>query len=140
MYFSNNSSLFIVISALYVIFSQFIITSYSAPFSSHLQKRAFSGSATYYEPGLGACGVFSSRLDLIIAVNAAQFGNTPNPNQNPICGKRVIINGPKGTITCRVVDRCPGCSFGDLDLSPTAFEKIANLDQGRVQITWDFIN
>ncbi|CAG8576452.1 6086_t:CDS:2 [Funneliformis mosseae] len=120
-------------------FLTLVITSYSAPFSSHPQKRAFSGTATYYEPGLGACGVFSSSSDLIVAVDAAQFGDTPNPSENPICGRSVIINGPQGTVTCQVVDRCPGCSFGDLDLSPAAFEKIADLEQGIVPITWDFI-
>ncbi|CAG8536492.1 9971_t:CDS:2 [Funneliformis caledonium] len=48
-------------------------------------------------------------------------------------------NGPKGTVICRVVESCPGCSFGDLDLSPAAFERIANLELGRA-INWDFIN
>ncbi|CAG8707174.1 11411_t:CDS:2, partial [Funneliformis mosseae] len=64
-----------------------------------------------------ACGIISSRSDLIVAANAAQFG----------------------TVICRVVDSCPGCSFGDLDLSPAAFERIANLELGRA-INWDFIN
>ena len=36
----------------------------------------------------------------------------------------------------RVVDQCPGCAHGDLDLSPQAFQVLAPLAQGRIPITW----
>ncbi|CAG8661129.1 1477_t:CDS:1 [Funneliformis mosseae] len=135
MHFSNNSSRFL---SLFIIFSQLIITSYSTPFSSHLQKRDFSGRGTFYDPSLGACGKVSSGSDLIVALNAAQFDKTLNPNNNPICGKSVTITGPDGTVTCRVEDRCPSCPFGGLDLSRAAFDKISNLDRGIAEITWHF--
>lgn len=40
----------------------------------------------------------------------------------------------------RIVDLCPECKSGDLDLSPQAFEQIATLEQGRVPISWTFVS
>ncbi|CAF1472846.1 unnamed protein product, partial [Rotaria sordida] len=70
----------------------------------------------------------------------AQFDpSTPNgnPNRNRLCNKQIYVNGPHGTATVRVVDRCPGCAYGALDLSPAAFKRIVgNLDKGVGQVTW----
>ena len=52
------------------------------------------------------------------------------------CGACVELTGPNATITIRIVDRCPECPAGDIDLSPEAFAAIAELSQGRVPITW----
>lgn len=41
-----------------------------------------------------------------------------------------------GEVTVRIVDLCPECASGDLDLSPEAFQRIAPLADGRVPITW----
>ncbi|CAI2176192.1 4534_t:CDS:2 [Funneliformis geosporum] len=129
MHFLKNSSQFIVISTLFIILSQHIITSYS-------QEHEFKGRGTFFDPGLGACGQHSSGSDLIVALNAPQFGNSKNPNENPMCGKKVTITGPKGTVTCKIVDRCPGCPFGALDLSRAAFDKISTQALGVTEITW----
>ncbi|UJR13166.1 hypothetical protein I4U23_000189 [Adineta vaga] len=101
-----------------------------------------SGDATYYDPGLGACGINSGGNELVCAVASPDFDpQTPNgnPNNNKLCGRRISVNGPKGSVTVSVVDRCPGCKSGDLDLSPAAFDRIANRNQGRVRITWRFV-
>jgi expansin (peptidoglycan-binding protein) len=39
-------------------------------------------------------------------------------------------------VVVRVVDQCPGCKHGDLDLGRQAFAKIAPLSAGRVSIAW----
>jgi expansin (peptidoglycan-binding protein) len=36
----------------------------------------------------------------------------------------------------RVVDQCPECKQGDLDMAPQAFDMIADHAAGRVSITW----
>lgn len=36
--------------------------------TAHLSKRAFSGRATYYDVGLGACGQYNVASDFIVAV------------------------------------------------------------------------
>ncbi|CAF1060441.1 unnamed protein product [Didymodactylos carnosus] len=110
-----------------------------------LVKRANSGQATYYTVGGGytACGSRHNDNEAIAALNSAQFDpQTPggNPNRNTLCNRRVRVNGPKGSVEVSIVDRCPGCGWGSLDLSPSAFQRIAgSLDVGRVNINWDWI-
>jgi hypothetical protein len=70
--------------------------------------------------------------------NAPQMGSSPNPNSNPNCGKYAKVTGPNGTVRVKIVDTCPPCAYGSLDLSPTAFEQIADLAAGRVPITWQW--
>jgi expansin (peptidoglycan-binding protein) len=95
---------------------------------------SYSGEATYYAAdGTGACGFAASPNDLFVAaMNKAQYAKS-------VCGKCVSVTGPKGTVKVRIVDLCPGCSFGSLDLSEQAFAKISPLSAGRVKITWSFV-
>ncbi len=95
-----------------------------------------SGEATYYDfaDGSGACSFDPTPNDLMVgAMNAPDYGNSEP------CGACARIVGPNGTITVRVVDLCPECPKGNIDLSPSAFEKIAPLAQGRVPITWQYV-
>ena len=50
------------------------------------------------------------------------------------------VVGPKGAVTVRIVDLCPECNAGHLDLSREAFALIADLPQGRVDITWQVVS
>jgi expansin (peptidoglycan-binding protein) len=67
---------------------------------------------------------------MVAAMNAADYQTAT------WCGACVNVTGPSGSVTVRIVDQCPGCAHGDLDLSREAFEKIAPLAAGRVAITW----
>ncbi|KAL1918112.1 uncharacterized protein VTP21DRAFT_3378 [Calcarisporiella thermophila] len=98
----------------------------------------FTGQGTFYDVGADACGSKSKNSDMVAALNAPQFGKG-DTTKNRNCGRRVLIFGPKGMVVVKIVDLCPGCKNGDLDLSPTAFKKIANLSQGRVPIKWKFL-
>ncbi|KAL9551805.1 hypothetical protein MBANPS3_004076 [Mucor bainieri] len=102
--------------------------------SSSSSSGDFSGDATFYNTGLGSCGWDSSNSEMIVALNHGQMENGANSNLNKLCGKSIIATGPKGSVTVKVVDTCPGCAHGDLDLSPSAFAKIADMDAGRVPI------
>jgi expansin (peptidoglycan-binding protein) len=64
--------------------------------------------------------------------------NGANPNNNPLCGKYINATGPKGSVRVKIVDTCPPCVKGDLDLSPAAFNEIADFAAGRVPISWTF--
>ncbi|CEG81438.1 hypothetical protein RMATCC62417_15645 [Rhizopus microsporus] len=99
---------------------------------------SYSGDGTFYTPGLGSCGWTNSETDYIAALNHVQMGNGANSNKNPNCGKHITVKGPSGSVTVKIVDTCPGCSSGDVDMSPAAFQKIAKLSQGRVPITWSW--
>jgi expansin (peptidoglycan-binding protein) len=94
-----------------------------------------SGKATYYDAdGSGNCSFPPSPQDLMVAAL-----NTPDYNGSQSCGGCVKVTGPKGDVTVRIVDRCPGCAQGHIDLSKEAFGKIADLPQGVVPVTWQFV-
>jgi expansin (peptidoglycan-binding protein) len=93
------------------------------------------GEATYYDAdGSGNCSFEPSPDDLLVAA-----ANSPDYAGSAACGACARVDGPDGSVTVRIVDQCPGCAAGDLDLSPQAFERIAPLKQGRVPITWRYV-
>jgi expansin (peptidoglycan-binding protein) len=94
------------------------------------------GIATYYyATGDGACLFGPSPNDLMVAAM-----NAPEFNQAAVCGEYVSVTGAKGTITVRIVDLCPECEAGHLDLSQQAFALIDDIPLGRVPITWQVIS
>ncbi|KAI8061299.1 hypothetical protein BDF21DRAFT_321932, partial [Thamnidium elegans] len=99
----------------------------------------FSGSGTFYEVGSGSCGESDSDSDLVVAVNFDQMKNGANPNNNPTCQKTVFITGDMGSTSARVVDTCPSCPKGALDMSPKVFELVCgSLAVGVCTINWNF--
>lgn len=91
----------------------------------------YSGVATFYgATGEGNC-MFEASADLMVtAMNHTDYANSL------ACGAWLRVSGPKGTVTVQVVDRCPECPPGALDLSAQAFARIADPVAGRVPITW----
>jgi expansin (peptidoglycan-binding protein) len=94
----------------------------------------YSGQATYYNAdGTGACGFKATPNDLnVAAMNGSQY-------KKSLCGQCVLVTGPKGMVKVRIVDLCPGCAQGDLDLSKQAFAAISPLSAGRIKIKWHFV-
>jgi len=94
------------------------------------------GVATYYDAtGAGACSFDATPDDLLVtAMNAEEYANAA------YCGAYLLVTGPLGSVTVRVVDLCPECRAGHLDLSAEAFALIANPVDGRVAITWQLVS
>jgi expansin (peptidoglycan-binding protein) len=94
------------------------------------------GIATwYYASGDGACMFGPSPQDMLVAaMNAEEYDHAA------VCGEYVFVQGPRGSVTVRIVDLCPECLAGHLDLSREAFSAIADLPQGRVDITWQVVS
>lgn len=94
------------------------------------------GQATFYEVGLGSCGFTNSNSELVVAVNKDDYSND-------WCGSFVSIkNANNGnTAVARVVDLCPTCDHGSLDMSPTLFGQLnnGNMDAGIFPITFERI-
>lgn len=99
-----------------------------------------SGQITYYATGLGACGWQSTDSDYIAAMSFDLFygwpGSEGKSNGNEACGHTLNISRGSKTITVTVVDSCEACAPADVDLSPSAFQALADLSEGRVPITW----
>lgn len=95
-----------------------------------------TGIATWYDAtGEGHCGYDASPEDMdVAAMNAPQFNNSA------VCGSCAEVEGPRGTVRVRIVDSCPECGSGHLDLSKEAFAKIAPLVDGRVPTKWRYVS
>jgi expansin (peptidoglycan-binding protein) len=95
-----------------------------------------NGIATYYyATGNGACLFGESPGDLMVAaLNAVEYDNAR------WCGAYVRVTGQSGTVTVRIVDLCPECGAGHLDLSLEAFAAIAPVHLGIVPITWQVVS
>lgn len=99
----------------------------------------YNGQATFYEVGLGACGWTNSDSELVAALNWEQWNQFGSEsNGNPACNKKATLNYQGKSVTVSIVDKCMGCKYGDLDLSPTAFEKLASESVGRLDMSWSF--
>lgn len=91
----------------------------------------FTGEATYYDAdGTGNCSFTADPTRMVAALNGTDYAGAA------WCGACVAVTGPRGQVTVRIVDQCPGCAKGDLDLSREAFAQIADPAAGRVDITW----
>ncbi|KAH7316857.1 RlpA-like double-psi beta-barrel-protein domain-containing protein-containing protein [Stachybotrys elegans] len=94
---------------------------------------AFDGRMTWFNPGLGACGGRDNDGSPVVALNPAQYAGGAN------CGRWITIQANGRTTAARVVDLCPGCPNGGIDVSPVIFDDIAPLSVGVVDpVHWFF--
>jgi expansin len=93
-----------------------------------------SGEATHYElaaGGMGNCSYPSPPAgQLYVALSPAEYGAAA------ACGSYLQVTGPDGSVTVEVVDQCPECQAGHIDLSEQAFARIAPLNAGLVPVSY----
>lgn len=102
----------------------------------------YTGDLTYYDPALGACGYTNSGEDSIVAVSHIIFdavSTSSNPNANPLCGKKIRARREGKSVDLTVVDRCTGCKVTDIDTTRGVFGDMAEIDEGRVSVTWSWL-
>ena len=100
-----------------------------------LPGQTYTGEGTYYAgDGSGNCSYPAGGSVLYAAMNEEDYEGSLN------CGAYIEATGPRGTVTVKIVDRCPECAPGDVDFSPQAFDVIAERRAGRVPITWHLVN
>ena len=96
-----------------------------------------SGEATHYElasGGMGNCSYPSPPAgQLYVALSPSEYGGSA------ACGSYLQVSGPDGSVTVEVVDQCPECQAGHIDLSEQAFARIAPLSAGLVPVTYHTI-
>ncbi|KKZ65053.1 hypothetical protein EMCG_01293 [[Emmonsia] crescens] len=103
----------------------------------------YTGELTYYAPGLGACGIESAPSEAVCAVSQYLYdavSTGPNPNTNPLCGKRLRLRKGGRSVDVTVVDRCVGCQPNDIDVTLSVFTQLALEEQGRVDVQWAWLD
>ncbi|KAL0945415.1 hypothetical protein HGRIS_000907 [Hohenbuehelia grisea] len=95
---------------------------------------AFSGRATFYsvETGASQCGPTFSNSDIVVALPVAHYASGAH------CGDTISVTFGSTTIHPTIIDSCPACSGDSIDLSPAAFQQLASLDTGLINVEWDF--
>ncbi|KAH7340665.1 RlpA-like double-psi beta-barrel-protein domain-containing protein-containing protein [Rhizoctonia solani] len=92
--------------------------------------------------GTGSCGWQNRDDEWVAAVGTALFQEMMvdgNPNHSKACGKTANVSWNGKTIKVGIVDRCPGCGYNDIDLSPSAFQQFSGLGTGKLYgVSWKF--
>jgi hypothetical protein len=100
---------------------------------SAAEQAAADGSqeATHYVlAGLPNCSYSPPADGLYVALPAPEYASAAQ------CGSYLQVTGPDGTVRVKVIDQCPECAAGHIDLSETAFARLAPLSTGLVGVSY----
>jgi expansin (peptidoglycan-binding protein) len=94
-----------------------------------------SGIATFYTTlgggNLGNCSFPAPPADnFYVALSPSEYAGAGG------CGAYLDVTGRRGTVRVKVVDQCPECATGHLDLSKQAFARIDDTVKGQVSIRY----
>ncbi|GIJ80079.1 expansin EXLX1 family cellulose-binding protein [Micromonospora phaseoli] len=94
------------------------------------------GKATFYDSkGAGGnCSYPAAPADrLYVALGPSEYAD------GAACGGYLDVTGPKGKVRVMVMDQCPECAPGHVDLSREAFARIAEPVQGIVNVSYRMV-
>ncbi|MFB8282934.1 expansin EXLX1 family cellulose-binding protein [Nocardia colli] len=94
-----------------------------------------TGEARFYSFSQGvSCSFPGLPMDgLYVGMSTPEFGRA-----DP-CGAYLDIQGPRGDVRALIVDRCPACAPGQLDLSVAAFTQLADLSDGVAKVRYSVV-
>jgi len=98
-------------------------------------NEVYYGQATWFEVGVGACGGTNTDSEWVVALNQDQY------TSGSWCWYTIVIENTNTgkTATAAIVDECPGCGYGSLDMSPSLFTYLSDdgsTDEGVFPIAW----
>jgi expansin (peptidoglycan-binding protein) len=92
---------------------------------------AAAQTATHYVlTGLPNCSYSPPADGLYVALPAPEYAGAAD------CGGYLEVSGPDGSVRVKVIDQCPECAAGHIDLSETAFARLAPLSAGLVHVSY----
>ena len=93
------------------------------------QSGTVAGIATHYVlAGLPNCSYPSPPAnDLFVALSPSEYAGAA------ACGGYLTVTGPDGSVTVQVIDQCPECAAGHIDLSEPAFAEARAAGRGADQ-------
>ena len=92
--------------------------------------------ATHYilHGGGGNCSYPGPPADkLFVAMSPSEYDSAGS------CGSYLEVTGPHGKVRVEVIDQCPECKAGHIDLSFPAFAKLAPLKAGLINVSYHTI-
>lgn len=91
-----------------------------------------TGSALVYGGHVdGNCSLTgATRGELFASVSTREYEGSL------ACGSYLEVKGPRGTARVQVIDRCPGCREGQLDLNQAAFARIGDPTKGLAEVRY----
>jgi expansin (peptidoglycan-binding protein) len=88
-------------------------------------------TATHYVlTGLPNCGYSPPADGLFVALPAPEYAGAAG------CGGYLEVTGPDGSVRVKVIDQCPECAAGHIDLSEAAFARLAPLSAGLINVSY----
>ncbi|OJJ18733.1 hypothetical protein BKI52_24340 [marine bacterium AO1-C] len=120
-------------------FAIFLWAGWATVYAQNCNNAQHTGEGTFYGGVAGSAGGNCG-----IPVAADDFNhcalNNQDYNTSQACGACLEVKSASGkSIIVKVVDRCPECAPGDVDLTRQAFAKIEDPTKGRIPITWRFV-
>ena len=100
------------------------------------QAGTVSGIATHYVlEGLPNCSYPTPPSDgLFVALSPSEYDSAA------ACGGYITVTGPNRTsVTVQVIDQCPECASGHIDLSEPAFAELAPLGAGLINVSYQYL-
>jgi hypothetical protein len=99
------------------------------------QADVVTGIATHYVlQGLPNCSYPSPPADgLFVAMPPDAYASAA------ACGGYLEVHGPDGSVRVEVIDQCPDCAAGHIDLSEAAFSALAPLSAGLINVTYQYL-
>jgi expansin (peptidoglycan-binding protein) len=94
-----------------------------------------TGIATHYVlQGLPNCSYSPPANGLFVALSPSEYDSAA------ACGGYLSVTGPNGnSVTVQVIDQCPECASGHIDLSEAAFAELAPLGAGLINVHYQYL-
>jgi expansin (peptidoglycan-binding protein) len=92
--------------------------------ATHYVLQGGGGNCSY--PGPPASGLF-------VALSPQEYDGAA------ACGSYLQVKGPDGSVRVKVIDQCPECKSGHIDLSEKAFAELAPLSAGIIPVSYHTI-
>lgn len=106
----------------------------------------YTGEMTIYnaQGNNGACGKPIQDSDMVVALGKPTWGESTydrmtGESSNPWCGKKINIHYNGKTTGATILDLCPECAAGDIDLTPSLWKIVTGgdpADGGRYKVEW----
>ncbi len=96
----------------------------------------YTGQATFYDSAGkgGNCSYPASPADqLYVALSPGEYAAAG------ACGGYLDVTGPKGSVRVKVMDQCPECKAGHIDLSQQAFARIGTPSAGIIKVSYRLV-